>query len=164
MSLPSSLSSIPHIEALDQVVADRIDNFPVEVVMTFLMQILPESALTTMADDFLVNGIGGFAQANSTQERRNVLLNAIRTRRRMGTVGAVKRAIQTLGYSEPEILEGYGNAPVVHDGSILHNGTLTHSGGDNGWAQFVVILPELELTGLTTEQSNVGIIFSLNHF
>jgi P2-related tail formation protein len=105
-----------------------------------------------MATDLGVNGIGGLAQATTEQERRDVLLNAVRTRRRAGTVFALKRAIETLGYSTPTILEGIGNEPIVYDGTYTYDGDITYSGGNNGWAQFMVILPESELVGLTQSQ------------
>lgn len=152
MALASSIQNIEHIRQLDDTVANRIENFPVTVVMTMLIQILESSALTTMADDFLVNGIGGFAQASSEQEKRDILQNALRIRRKMGTVGAVKRAVETLGFSTPEIIEGAADLPIVFDGSNLFNGNINFQGGNNGWATFVIILPEQELVSLTTEE------------
>lgn len=150
--LASSLASIEHIQDLDDLVTERVDAFPVEVVMTFLMQILEASAMPTMATDMMVNGIGGFAQATTEQEKRDILLNSIRTRRKMGTVGAVKSAVQTLGYSSPIIIEGAANQPLVFDGSSLFSGAVDYQGGNNGWATFAVVLPEAELVSLTTEE------------
>lgn len=150
--IASSVANVPHIAIFDAMVEDRCANFPVEVVITFLMQILPATALGTMATDLGVNGIGGFAQAQSEQERRDILSNAIRTRTRAGTPWALKRAIETLGYSTPIILEGVGNSPVVYDGTYQYNGNIDYQGGNNGWAQFMVVLPESELVSLSQAQ------------
>jgi len=150
--LPTTLAASEHIKGLDDAVIDRIDQFPVEVVMTFLMGILEETALNTMATDLSVNGVGGFAQATTEQERRDVLFAAIRTRKRTGTPWAIKRAVETLGYSTPVIVEGYGNAPINYSGNNNYNGIVTYSGGNNGWAQFAVVLPEAELIGLTATE------------
>lgn len=152
MSLATSIQNIEHIRQLDDTVANRIENFPVQVVMTMLIQILESSALTTMADDFLVNGIGGFAQASSEAEKRAILQGALRIRRKMGTVGAVKRAVETLGFSTLEIIEGAADLPISYDGSSLFNGNINYQGGNNGWATFVIILPEQELVSLNSQE------------
>jgi hypothetical protein len=150
--LASSISTLPQFTVFENMVVDRFAALPVEVVMTFLLQLLQDTAIGTMATDLGVNGIGGLAQANTEQERRDVLLNAIRTRRRAGTVFALKRAIETLGYSNPIILEGVGDVPVVYDGTYIYDGYINYAGGNNGWAQFMVILPENDLVGLTQAQ------------
>ena len=161
--LPTPIASVPHLKGLDDAVIERVDNFPVDVVMTFMMGILRESALDTMATDLSVNGIGGFAQATTESERRDILFNAIRTRKRIGTPWAVKRAIETLGYSTPVIIEGYGNAPIIYNGGNNYNGIVYYNGGNNGWAQFVVILPEAELIGLTSTDID-QLVQYINHY
>lgn len=70
----------------------------------------------------------------------------------MGTVGAVKKAVQTLGYTSPIIIEGAADQPIVFDGSSLYSGAINYQGGNNGWATFVVILPEAELVSLTAAE------------
>ncbi len=150
--LPYPIANEPSLAGLDNAVIDRVNQFPVSVVMTFLMGNLETTALPTMATDLMVNGIGGFALATTEQERRDILFAAVRTRKRIGTPWAVKTAIETLGYSTPELIEGYGNAPVTYSGNNNYNGNITYSGGDNAWAQFVVILPEAELISLTATE------------
>ena len=161
--LPTPIANVPYLKGLDDAVIDRVNQFPVEVVMTFLMGVLEETALETMATDLSVNGIGGFAQAQTEAERREILFAAVRTRKRIGTPWAIKRAVETLGYSTPVIIEGYGNAPVTYSGSNNYNGLITYSGGNNGWAQFVVILPEAELIGLTATQIQ-ELVDYINHY
>jgi hypothetical protein len=161
--LPNSIESVDHLAVFDQVAEERFNALEVEVVMTFLMNILPATAIGTMATDLSVNGVGGLAQATTEAERRQVLLDSIATRKKIGTPGAIKRAVQTLGYSEPELIEGYGDAPVIHNGDNLHNGAIYHNGGNNGWAQFVVILPESELTPLTSAQID-ELVQYVNHY
>ena len=146
MALASSIAHIEHIAALHDTVEERIEAIPVEVVMTYLFQILEESAMPTMATDFIVNGVGGFAQAPTVQDKRNVLINAFKIRSRMGTVGSVKKSIQTLGYSEPIILEG-GTAYFV----------------DQHWANFIVVLPEAELISLTADEIDLLVQY-INHY
>jgi len=161
--LPSSIGSVDHLAVFDQVAEERLGALEVELVMTFLMNILPSDAIGTMATDLGVNGVGGMLQATTEAERRQVLLDSISTRKKIGTPGAVKRAVQTLGYSEPTIIEGYGNAIVTYSGNNLYNGSINYNGGNNGWAQFVVILPEAELTPLTTAQVD-GLVQYINHY
>ena len=151
MSLPSSITA-DHIRVFDEIVAGRIESLPAELGMTFLMQILPATAISTMATDLSVNGIGGLAQATTETERREVLLNSIRTTRRIGTPGAIKRAVQTLDFSEPIIVEGPQGQYVYYDGTFVHDSSVWFSGGTTDWAEFYVLLPEAELVSLTASE------------
>jgi P2-related tail formation protein len=161
--LSSSVANIPHIRVFDDMVEQRCTDFPAHVVMTYLMYVLEETALTTMATDLGVNGIGGFALVQTEAERRQMLQNAIARRRRMGTIGAVKDAIMELGYSQPIIIEGAANLPWVYDGQYLFNGNINFQGGNNGWATFVVLLPEAELVSLTQAQIDELVAY-INHY
>ena len=161
--IPTPIASVPHLKGLDDAVIDRVNQFPVEVVMTFLMGVLEESALDTMATDLSVNGVGGFAQAQTEAERRGILFNAVRTRKRTGTPWAIKRAIETLGYSTPVIIEGYGSGLVSYDGNNNYTGVISYNSGGGGWAEFVVILPESELIVLTQNQID-QLVQYINHY
>jgi P2-related tail formation protein len=161
--LSSYLANIEHIRVFDDMVEQRCVDFPVEVVMTFLMQVLEESALSTMATDLGVNGLGGFALTTTIEEKRNMLANAIQRRKRIGTVGALRDAIIELGYSQPIIIEGASNLPWVYDGSYQYSGSIGYQGGNNGWATFVVILPEAELVSLTQAQIDELVAY-INHY
>jgi len=161
--LPTPIASVPHLKGLDDAVIDRVNQFPVEVVMTFLMGVLEESALNTMATDLSVNGIGGFTQAQTEEERRDILFNAVRTRKRTGTPWAIKRAVETLGYSTPVIIEGYGPAITTYSGQNNYTGIIQYNGGGGGWAQFVVVLPEAELIGLTQTEID-ELVQYINHW
>lgn len=163
MNYPAPISNSDNLLALTRSISDEVGTYPVEVYLTFLMQILEETALPTMASDLRVNGIGGFAQATTEQERRDVLFSAIRTRSRIGTVGALQDAVMTLGYSEPIIIEGAANAPVTYNGGSNYNGILQYQGGNGGWATFVVVLPEAELIGLTATEID-QLVQYVNHW
>ncbi len=151
-SLPGSIAINSHISAIDALVEERMDGFPVEVVMTYLMSILEATAMSTMATDLNVNGVGGMALANTEEERREVLLNAIRTRRKIGTPSAIKDAVQTFGYSEPEIYEGPQGQNILFSGTSLYNGVNYFVGGTIDWAEFYIVLPEVELVSLTSDE------------
>lgn len=161
--LPSSIAQHDHLRIFDEVADDRFSNIDTGLIITFLMNSLAESAIGTMGYDLGVSGVGGLAQANTVAERRLVLQNAIRTRKRIGTPGAIKDAVVTLGYSVPVIIEGYGNAPVNYSGNNNYTGSIQYSGGNNGWAQFVVVLPEAELVGLTASEV-AELVQYVNHY
>ena len=61
------------------------------------------------------------------------------------------------------IIEGYGNAPVTYSGTSNYTGAINYNGGNNGWAQFVVVLPEAELIGLTASQI-AELVQYVNHY
>lgn len=163
MNYPAPIQNSDNLLALTRSISDEVGTYPPEVLMTFMMQILPSTALSTMATDLGVNGIGGFAQATTEQERRDVLFAAIRTRSRIGTLGALKDAVMTLGYSEPIIIEGAADAPVTYNGGNNYNGIIQYQGGNGGWATFVVVLPEAELIGLTTTEIDLLVQY-VNHW
>lgn len=161
--LPSSIAQHDHLRVFDEVAEERFDNLDTGLIITFLMNSLAETAIGTMGFDLGVSGVGGLAQAQTVAERRLVLQNAIKTRKRIGTPGAIKDAIVTLGYSVPVIIEGYGNAPVTYSGTSNYTGAINYNGGNNGWAQFVVVLPEAELIGLTASQI-AELVQYVNHY
>jgi hypothetical protein len=163
MNYPAPIQNNDHLKFLAQSITDELATIPVESVMTFMMGILEETALTTMASDLGVNGVGGFAQASTEAERREVLFNAIKTRKRIGTVGALQDAVMTLGYSEPIIIEGAADAPVTYNGGNNYNGVIQYQGGNGGWATFVVVLPEAELIGLTATEID-QLVQYVNHW
>jgi P2-related tail formation protein len=161
--LSSAVANVEHIRIFDEMVEQRCADFPVDVVMTYLMYVLQTSALPTMATDLGVNGLGGFTLAQTEAERRDLLQNAIARRKRMGTIGAVRDSITQLGYSTPIIIEGASNLPWIYDGSYQFNGGINFQGGNNGWATFVVILPEAELVSLTQAQIDELVAY-INHY
>ena len=161
--LSSSVANIDHIRIFDEMVEQRCVDFPVDVVMTYMMQILTVTALPTMATDFGVNGLGGFELTTTEAEKRSMLANAIQRRKRIGTIGALRDAIMELGYSQPIIIEGAASLPWVYDGSYSFNGNIDFQGGNNGWATFMVILPEAELVSLTQAQVDELVAY-INHY
>lgn len=163
MNYPAPISNNEHLKFLAQSITDELATIPVESVMTFMMGILEETALSTMATDLGVNGIGGLAVAVTEQERRDILFNAIKTRKVVGTVGALQDAVVTLGYSEPIIIEGAANAPVILNGTWVLSGSTPLNGGNGGWATFVVVLPEAELIGLTATEISLLVQY-INHW
>jgi len=162
-AIASSIAHIDHLAVFETLLEQRSDDFPVEAVMTYMMQTLEESAMPTMAFDLNVSGLGGYSQATTEQEKRDILFAAIKTRKLVGTVGALKDAIVNLGYSSPTVLEGQDNLYYSYNGSIYFSGAITYSGGSNGWAYFTVILPELELTPLSADQISELVAY-INHW
>jgi P2-related tail formation protein len=161
--LSSAVANIDHIRVFDEMVEQRCADFPADVVMTYLMFVLQSTALPTMATDLGVNGLGGFALAQTDDERRTILQNAIAIRKRMGTIGAVRDSITMLGYSDPIIIEAAANLPWVYNGAYQFNGNINFQGGNNGWATFVVLLPESELVSITQPQIDELVAY-INHY
>tara|TARA_R110000851_G_scaffold54623_1_gene128726 strand:+ start:2430 stop:3053 length:624 start_codon:yes stop_codon:yes gene_type:complete len=163
MNYPAPIANNPHLLAIAKSISDELATIPVESVMTFMMQVLESTAIPTMATDLGVNGVGGLAVANTEQERRDILFNAIKTKMKLGTIGALQDAVVTLGYSEPIIIEGAADAPVTYNGGNNYNGIIQYQGGNGGWATFVVVLPEAELISLTQTQIDLLVRY-VNHW
>jgi hypothetical protein len=163
MNYPAPIQHNEHLLALSRSFTDEFDTMPIEDVMTFMFGLLQATALSTMATDLGVNGVGGFAQAATEQARRDILFNAIKTRKRIGTLGALQDAVMTLGYSEPVVIEGATDAPVLYNGGNNYNGLIDYQGGNGGWATFAVVLPESELVGLTVTEVD-QLVQYINHW
>lgn len=71
----------------------------------------------------------------SDDQKRAVIAASAEVHRRKGTIGAVRRAVQALGYSGIEIIEGV--AARHHDATLIRNGAEIY-GHRSGWALFRV--------------------------
>ena len=145
--LPDSLSIAPHLLAFDQLARERYSQLALDRVLTYLVDIVSESALEHLANQFDVLGYKGYRQASNVSEKREIIKNAIELKRYMGTVWAIKQAMRSVGYGSAELDESAGIGP-------------------NGWAEFRVIADlgenggltdnsAIELTGLINEYKNV---------
>lgn len=104
--LPDPLTSAPHIVAFDTLAAARLDAIELDAVLVYLIDSVSASALPFLADQFGVSGLRGYRQAQTEQDKRNLIKQAIELKRYMGTVYAIKQAMISLGYGEALLVEG----------------------------------------------------------
>lgn len=117
--LPQNIGKYKHIQDLDQVFADRLAALPIESLIIYLVDTVEASALPFLAEQFGVNGFAGWQQAQTVEQKREIVKNAINLQRKKGTVYAIKEAIRSVGLGNATLVEGAGLGP-------------------NGWAEFTV--------------------------
>lgn len=131
--LASSIAYKDHLNVFDKIFATRLDAIDLSVLLVYLIDLTPSSALSNLADQFDVLGYKGWFLTTNDEERRTLIKEAIKRKRYSGTPWAVQAALKSVGYGESEIIEGL---TPLYNGTFRHNGQITH--GSNGWALFSV--------------------------
>lgn len=131
--LANSIAWKEHLAVFDKVYAKRLDNIDLTVLLIYLVDMVPASALSSLGKQFDLLGYKGFALATTDEERRTLIKNAIERKRYSGTPWALKEALKSVGYGDSEIIEGL---TPLYDGTFRYDGTITH--GSNGWAFFSI--------------------------
>jgi hypothetical protein len=135
--LPNSLQQ-PHITVFDELYADRLAALPLEVIITYLVQIVPPQVLPHLAETFDMLGYNGYGLATTDQQRRDVILGAIELHRLKGTPYSIRRALELFGYPNATFDEGVGTA-IRYDGTYTYSGIIQYNAGGGHWALFDVI-------------------------
>lgn len=104
--LADSISSIPHLAAFDAMANARMNAIEVENLLVYVIDSVSASALPTLARQFDVEGFRGYGLATTDEQRRGIIKQAIELKRYMGTVWAIKQAMQAVGYTDATLIEG----------------------------------------------------------
>lgn len=155
--LPAPLSADPSMLALEAL-ASRISALDPAPVLTHLVDLVDASALAHLAYEFSLLDEAAWSLAESEEQRRTLLKEAVAWHARKGTPWAIREVVRLLGFGEIEIQEGVypkhldgawaldgsedlGNDDVawVLDGSVNLDGTL-FLGELAGWARYEIQL------------------------
>lgn len=134
MSKPSLLPpNATDLERKLEQVSARIDDIPIPIPqlwnpLTCPVNHLPWLAWQVSVDEWDSNW--------SEQTKRNVIAKSIDVHRHKGTPGAIKQALQSMGYKDVQIIEP---KRWKHNGQFLRDGSITH-GTEMHWAEFDVHL------------------------
>lgn len=131
--LANSIAWKEHLAVFDKIYAKRLDSIDLTVLLVYLVEMVPASALSSLAKQFDLLGYKGYSLATNDEEKRKVIINAIERKRYSGTPWALKEALKSVGYGESEIIEGL---TAIYDGTFKYDGTITY--GSNGWALFSI--------------------------
>lgn len=145
--LPSSLQK-PHLTVFDEIYADRLAAMPVEVVLTYLVDLVGADVLPFLAKQFDVLGLNGYGLATTDAEKRAAIREAIYIHRTKGTPNSIRAALARYGYPGANFVEGVGNR-IYRNGTVFRNGSVRRGGGGH-WATFDVVYSVAAYTALTS--------------
>lgn len=104
--LADSISGIPHLAAFDKVAFTRMSSIEIDALLVYIIDTVPASSLSTLADQFDVLGFRGYGLATTDEQRRTIIKQAIELKRYRGTVWAIKQAMINVGYTDAVLVEG----------------------------------------------------------
>lgn len=104
--LADSIASIPHLAAFDAMANARMNAVEIENLLVYVIDSVTPTALATLARQFDVEGFRGYGLATTDEQRRSIIKQAIELKRYMGTVWAIKQAMQAVGYTDAVLVEG----------------------------------------------------------
>ncbi len=133
--LATGISFAPHLAAFDATVKQRIEGIDLTPLLMYIIDSTHVDALPYLAEQFHVMGIEGWELTQTEQERRDLIKRAIELHRYKGTPWAIKNAITSVGFTDPQVIEGVG---FDYNGERTFNGTVNYAGGE--WAVFRVKL------------------------
>lgn len=157
--LATSIRDIPHLAAFDQLAKDRFEAIDLTVLMLYVVDTAPASALYYLAQQFNVLGWKGWVLATTEDQQRALVKKAIELNRHKGTPWAIVEAIKALGFDGAEIKEGVG---VYWNGQYVFDGTINWGSASDDWATFraTILLPSNVPVGATDYQAIRNLILA----
>lgn len=152
ITLASSLEGKAHLTAWDKLFEIRFLGIELEKLLIMMIDTVDSKALIHLADQFDLLGVKGWNAAKTEQDRRNLIKRAIELKRYQGTNYAIRRAVQSVGYYDAEIIEAAG---AFYDGKFFHDGFLLYGGGN--WASIAVVLDLGDTKGISDEETGEAI-------
>ena len=113
----------------DEIISNQFDNIDLAPMMVYLVDVVQSSALPWLAKQFDVDGFRGFDQCTTVEQQRELIKNAIRLHRNIGTIWGIKKACSLIGFTPKSTQE---NVPI-------------YPGGENVWCAFRVELTPNDL-------------------
>lgn len=104
--LPTSLKNVPHFVALDKMARHFLYELDLGVILIYLIDYVPASALPALADQFGVLGYKGWFLTTNDDDRRELIKNAIELYKYKGTPYAIRQALASVGFGDCVITEG----------------------------------------------------------
>ena len=125
---------------------DRATTLGLPPLLIYWIDLVAESALPHLLEQFHVAGDEGAALAENATNHRSLIKRAIALHRYKGTPYGLKAAIRNSGFGEAEIIEGDVDG-IRYDGDAAHDGEIDHGGGGTyRWAVYSVYLLDRPVT------------------
>jgi len=141
--LPPPLASDERMATLVQLVWQQYAETDLSPLLVYLIDVVREPLLVHLADQFHVMGIEGWNLAETPEQQRRLIKDAIALHRLKGTPAALHELVERLGFGRISIQEGISN--LNYDGQYTYNGHMVH-GDPNAWPIYRVILLDRAIT------------------
>jgi len=135
--IPDSISNKEHVAKLDELADKRFEDLNLSVLLVYLINTVPASALQFLGEQFDVMGYKGWKYATTEAKKRDLIKRAIELHRFKGTPWSIKEALRVIGVTPSIVEEGVS---IFYNALITHNGGQTYGGGH--WANFRVLIPD----------------------
>lgn len=135
--LPPVLQT-PFLLAFEEFVNERLNGIPLQNIAIYIIDEAPEEALYYLAQQFDVLGLRGYKYAITTEQKREVIKNALQAHMYTGTPYAIETALAAIGLVVDRIEEGVGDYNI-HNGQHNYDGSITY-GSLGHWAYFNVYI------------------------
>ena len=109
--LANSIQNVQIAQVTHDIVADRWDNWDLTDYMVYLVDTVAASALPYLAEQFDMNGLRGFAVADTEEQQRELIKASIRLHKFIGTPYAIRQTCETIGYKVVILTEGVPSNP-----------------------------------------------------
>ena len=113
--LANSIDQSEIARVAHDVVAGRWDNFDLTSMLVYLIDTTEASTLPYLAEQFMVDGLRGFTVAETEAEQRELIKQAIRLHKLIGTPYSIKRACATVGFPIILLEEGIDTGDPLTD-------------------------------------------------
>ncbi len=126
----------PRLTAQANVINSRFEAISFAPFLKYLIDIVPESMLDVLADEFSLTVYEGWGFANSPEIKRQMLKESVALHRIKGTDYSIERILSILGFGKVKVLTGLNrlryNGTGNYDGSYFYGAT-------DKWAYYRVI-------------------------
>lgn len=149
--LPQSISKNPHITAFEIAFAEKLAALDVGAVLLYLTEIVAESALDTLLDQWGVNAPGFNMNTTPVATKRKLLREAGLLNKRRGTIWALRYIFDANGMEAIHVAEADElNVRRYFNGTWFFNGMIPF-GFQWLWAEYGIVIYTDEMTATMTD-------------
>jgi len=141
--LPPALAADERMAALVQLIWQQHADTDLSPLLVYLVDSVADELLVMLADQFHVMGVEGWSLAETPEQQRRLIKDAIALHRLKGTPAALHQLVERLGFGRIQIQEGIGN--LSYDGTYTYGGQMVY-GDENAWPIYRITLLDRAIT------------------
>jgi len=141
--LPPPLAGDARMAVLAQLIWQQHAETDLSPLLVYLVDTVADELLVMLADQFHVMGVEGRNLAETPEQQRRLIKDAIALHRIKGTPAALHQLVERLGFGRIHIQEGIGN--LCYDGTYTYNGDMVY-GDENAWSIYRITLLDRAIT------------------